>query len=93
MSQKKIKVSIIVPVFNEEDYIEKCVNEIKQILLKYNTTYEIIVSDNNSNDNTRNILKKFNLVIKISLHSFVKEINDTWKLSAIQIYRKSKLAN
>ena len=69
MSQKKIKVSIIVPVFNEEDYIEKCVNEIKQILLKHNTTYEIIVSDNNSNDNTRNILKKFkddkNVVINL----------------------------
>jgi len=52
----KIKVSILVPVFNGEDSIKNC------ILSIINQTYEnieIIISDNCSTDNTQEILEEF----------------------------------
>ena len=50
------KVSIIIPVYNGEEYIEKC------LLSIFNQTcdnYEIIVVDDNSSDNSINILEKY----------------------------------
>ena len=50
-------LSIIVPVYNEEKTIKKCIDRV----LSANTLkmdLEIIVSDNNSTDNTKEILKE-----------------------------------
>ena len=49
-------VSIIIPSFNEEKYLPKLLNCIKNQTYK---DYEIIVADAGSTDNTRNIAKKF----------------------------------
>ena len=56
-----MKLSIIIPCFNEEKTIEKIINKIKE-----NTDYstEIIVVDDCSSDNSKNILEK-NLKDKI----------------------------
>ncbi len=51
-----VKVSIIIPTLNEENYLPKLLNSIKSQTFK---DYEIIVSDANSTDNTRKIAKKF----------------------------------
>jgi len=51
-----IKFSIIIPAYNVEKYIEKCINS---ILEQDYTNYEIIVVDDCSTDNTLNILKKY----------------------------------
>ena len=51
-----IKFSIIIPAYNVEKYIEKC---IKSILEQDYTNYEIIVVDDCSTDNTVNILKRY----------------------------------
>lgn len=54
------KLSVIIPVYNEESCIEKCLNSLK------NQTYhnfEIIVVDDGSTDKTLNIVKKSNTPI------------------------------
>ena len=51
-------VSIIVPVFNGEKTIEKCIQSL--LNLHYpKDKYEIIIVDNNSTDNTRQIVEKY----------------------------------
>ena len=56
-----MKISIIIPVFNEGENIEKLLNSIKKN--KVNNK-EIIVVDDGSTDNTREVLKKFKNFIK-----------------------------
>jgi len=54
------KISIVTPCFNEEKNIEIVYNKIKKIMttFKGRYTYEHIVIDNCSHDNTQNILRK-----------------------------------
>ena len=56
----KKNISVVLPCYNEEGNVEKISNDIiklfKKELSKYN--YEIIFIDNDSKDNTRNILRK-----------------------------------
>ena len=49
-------ISIIIPVYNGEKFISKCLNS---ILLQTYRNFEIIVIDDGSIDNTVNILKKY----------------------------------
>ena len=48
----KDKISIIVPVYNSEKYIEKC---LKSLLNQTYKNIEILIVDNNSTDSTANI--------------------------------------
>jgi glycosyltransferase involved in cell wall biosynthesis len=50
------KVSVIIPTYNEEDYIRFCILALKN--QGYKGKYEIIVSDGGSEDNTVKIAKK-----------------------------------
>lgn len=51
-----MKLSIIVPCYNVEQYVEKCINSLeKQDISKMD--YEILVYDDESKDNTLNILE------------------------------------
>jgi glycosyltransferase involved in cell wall biosynthesis len=52
----KKKVSVIVNFYNGEKYIENCINSI--LKQKYDN-FEIILWDNNSSDNSKNIIRKF----------------------------------
>ncbi len=54
-----IKLSVIIPVYNEEKTIKKVIDKVKKVKLK-NIKKEIIIVDNFSEDNTRNILKNLN---------------------------------
>lgn len=51
-----MKVSVIVPAYNEEKYIEKC---LESIVSQTEKPDEIIVVDNNCNDKTVEIAEKF----------------------------------
>ncbi len=58
------KVSVIIPCYNEKNYIEKCINSI--LLQNYPYT-EIIVCDGGSNDGTLDILNTYeNKIILIN---------------------------
>ena len=51
----KNKVTIIIPVYNEKNYINKIINKVKHDV---NFKKQVIVVDDFSTDGTRNILKK-----------------------------------
>ena len=55
---KKYNLSIIIPVFNEEESIIDLYSEIKHAVLK-NFTYELIFINDGSSDNSSEIIKKF----------------------------------
>ena len=54
---KKKKVSVIIPTLNEEKHIGALLESLKN--QTYEGDYEIIVSDGNSEDKTREIAKKY----------------------------------
>ena len=53
---KKVKVSVIVPVYNTEMYLEKCLSSLKNQTLK---EMEFIVIDDGSTDKSFEIMKKY----------------------------------
>ena len=55
MVNEQVDVSIIVPVFNEEKYLERCINSITP---QTKENIEIICVDDGSTDNSLSILKK-----------------------------------
>lgn len=54
-------ISIVIPAFNEEAYIENCLDALKK--QNYKGEYEIILVDNNSGDKTSQIAKKFGIKV------------------------------
>ncbi|MAJ24251.1 MAG: dolichol-phosphate mannosyltransferase [Rickettsiales bacterium] len=51
------KISVVIPIFNEQDNISNLIKEINTVLQK-KITYEIVVVDDGSDDNTQEVLKK-----------------------------------
>lgn len=56
MKQRNIKFSIIVPAYNIQEYIEKCINS---ILAQDYENFEIIIVNDGSTDNCEKICKKY----------------------------------
>lgn len=52
-------ISVVIPAYNEEDYLGNCIYSIKR--QKIDFPYEIIVVDNNSKDKTADIAQKNNV--------------------------------
>ncbi len=53
-----MKLSIVMPAYNEEGSITETVTTLYNTLLKYNLDHEIVVVNDNSKDNTETILKE-----------------------------------
>lgn len=53
-----IKLSVIIPAYNEEKRIERTLLDVDSYLEKQSYEYEIIVVDNHSNDRTFEVVKK-----------------------------------
>ena len=70
-----VKISIIVPTYNGEQYILKCINSLLDQTLK---EIEIIVIDDGSTDNTKN------LVLSIKDPRVKYLYFDTYSLCSIQ---------
>lgn len=58
MNAMAIKLSFVIPAYNEEDYVGKCIESIIRETAG-RTDVEIIVVDNNSNDGTEAVAKKY----------------------------------
>ena len=70
--KKLIKISILIPCFNENNTINKIIDRVIKSLEVYNfTNYEIIIVDDFSNDGTREKLKKLSIQdkLKVFYHS------------------------
>lgn len=63
---KNIKVSVIIPTYNEERTIFNLINDIKKIMLSYSYTYELIIIDDGSKDKTKELLNKIDGIRVIS---------------------------
>ena len=57
MITQETELQILLPVFNEEKYIEKTLEEI-HLNLEKRINYQFIISEDGSTDQTKNILKK-----------------------------------
>lgn len=64
-----IKISVIVPVYNVEEYLEKCLNSLVNQTLK---DIEIIVVNDGTKDNSQDIIDKFSKKYK-NIKSYIKE--------------------
>lgn len=54
----KFKISVIVPVYNEEENLENAVTKLVQLLEKECADFEIIIVDSDSKDRTREVAEK-----------------------------------
>ncbi|MCX5850534.1 MAG: glycosyltransferase family 2 protein [Deltaproteobacteria bacterium] len=51
-------VSVVIPVFNEEDNLEPLIDELQQVLDKLGKKYEVIFIDDKSTDDSLEVMKK-----------------------------------
>lgn len=56
LSDSKIEISIVIPVYNEEDNVWLLYNNLKPVLSKLGRSYEVILIDDGSKDGTYNKL-------------------------------------
>ena len=56
----ELELSVIIPVYNEEDNIEPLYSSLNDVLLNLGKPYEIIFIDDGSRDRTRDVLRKLN---------------------------------
>ena len=61
---KNIEISLVVPVYNEEENIDNFLDTISKVFKKINQTYEIIFVLDPSSDETENKIKDLTKVIK-----------------------------
>lgn len=54
---KNFKISVIIPAYNEEKYLAPCLQSL--VLQKTRYNFEVVLVDNNSADNTKNIALSF----------------------------------
>ena len=65
-----IKVSVVVPVFNVEKYLEKC---LKSLVNQSLQDIEILVVNDGSTDQSQKIIDKFQQKFPLKIKSFIKE--------------------
>jgi glycosyltransferase involved in cell wall biosynthesis len=61
-------ISVVVPVYNEGEAVKEVINELQKQIKRVDIEYEIIVVDDGSNDNTKEVLKSLSKDIKIITH-------------------------
>lgn len=56
MPAKNVRISIVIPCFNEERYLKRCLDS---VAAQHEPAYEVIVVDNNSRDGTAEITRQY----------------------------------
>ena len=64
------KVSVIIPVYNTEQYLNKCLDSLVNQTLK---DIEIILINDGSTDNSQNIIDEYSAKYPDKIKSFIKE--------------------
>jgi glycosyltransferase involved in cell wall biosynthesis len=64
------KISIIVPVYNVEKYLRKCLNSLVNQTLQ---EIEILVVNDGSEDDSQNIIEEFQIKFPLKIKAFTKE--------------------
>ena len=59
MAENYKKLSVLIPVYNEKYTVSKCIEKVLKAKI-FDMSLEVIVSDNNSNDGTKEVLKSIN---------------------------------
>lgn len=67
-----IKVSIVVPVYNREDYLEKCIDSLLEQTYK---EIEIILFNNASTDNSQKIIDKYLALFPGEIRAYSTDLN------------------
>jgi glycosyltransferase involved in cell wall biosynthesis len=98
---KKPFYSVVIPALNEEDYIAETIKSLKN--QSYSSSFEIIVVDNNSTDNTAKVAKKAGAKVICEKNAGVCWARNTGSLAskgdviistdADTVYSKNWLAN
>lgn len=57
--KKEIMLSVIVPVYNTEKYLERCLDSINVALKNFKYTYEVLIINDGSTGNEEKIIKKY----------------------------------
>jgi len=64
-----VKLSVVMPVYNEEKTVTNIINMVLDVLQKLEHDYELIIIDDCSKDNTKEVLiKHYSTNSKVSLH-------------------------
>lgn len=63
VSEKKVKFSVVIPAYNEEKYITKCLDSILKASVPYKDQVEIIVVLNQCTDRTEEIALSYGCVV------------------------------
>lgn len=82
---KNIKLSVVIPAYNEEKRIGKTLEDVDRYLEKQKYGYEIIVVDNNSNDRTCQIVKEYQRTTVENLVALCLSENIGAKGSAVKL--------
>lgn len=67
------KISFIIPAYNSENYIIKCLKKIEEDILSSSAICEILVVENGSSDNTTSVIEKYIKKTKIDIKLFHSE--------------------
>lgn len=70
LGNNKIAISVIIPVYNVERYLKKCVSSVLNQTFK---DYEIIIVNDGSTDNSQNIIDSFVDINPQQIKAFIKE--------------------
>lgn len=83
---KKETISLVIPVYNEHEVIEKVINDFYTKVISKLPSSEFIIAEDGSNDGTKDILKKVSEEIPITLimgenrKGYTKAVKDALKL-------------
>lgn len=70
MSEEQILVSVIIPVYNVEHYLKKCIDSVLQQTLK---NIEILIVNDGSTDNSQSIISQYQEEFPELIKSYTKE--------------------
>ena len=77
-----MKISIIAPVYNEEDNLKMLYSAIKETLGKTNYDFEIIFVNDGSTDSSENVLLELTKDPKVKVVNFRKNYGQTAAIAA-----------